>query len=236
VVDAEQGTAIAADATGYTVQVAERDYVPVLIVERGPLTAGETFVAAFENGPVADRALGVKEVLGTGRNSAPAESAPGKDGKGVAVGAGLAVPAWLNVSDASGSIVFDALVADKAKGQVLMVGSLCEVVIRQDPADKKAMQLALQLSKDAKDKEPVTAVLPAPTAGWHRFALIWKDGRMTLSVDGGAGQGLPLQQPLGLAVRAKMVQFGNDPGQCGQVQFGPRGTAITAIDNLRLAR
>ena len=240
VVDAEFGRPIAHTARGFTITVAERDYVPVLILERGPLEVakGQTLLATFERGSAADQAVG-PDSLGNSERSGfvPAARIAGATGQAAVVGKGLEVFTWLNLDDTAGTIAFDGLVPATGKGQVLSLGRLLEVSIQADPQDKKVMQVVLLSRQDAAAKESTTVTLPAPGEGWHRFALQWANGQATLSI--GDKTTPPLAIPalgFGQKIAERSTQSGYNPGLSTPLVIGARGTALTAVDNLLLAR
>lgn len=232
IIDAEHGRPIPATAGGIAVAVAKRDYVPVLIVERGALRGFQTWSASFDAGTKAETALGVAEAMPLNRKGGTLSLVEGRQGKALATGDGVRVSSWLHLNDEAGRVSFDARVAEGAKGHIASIG-LAEISLRQDPSDKKRMQVALALRKDAKDKEPITATMDAPGAGWHRFVVTWKLGKLSLSIDDHVGGEVPMTT-LGFALTMKHPKDGYDPALCAALVFGSKGGAIDALDSLIL--
>lgn len=219
-VNAETGAPIALDAGGFTVPVMQRDFVPVLLAPK----AAETFVATFEQGPRADFALGCDTLEAQGRDAVLQLMDDGRGGQALGT-TGDALRLWthLHLGDDAGKLTFRALLAEKAKGPILVLGPLS---VQLKPVGKDR-QLVFQLepsAKDAGDGAVVTAA--APTVGWHEFAVAWANGRATLTLNGQMVGELPVRS-LGIGA----IQKGKSAG----VVFGSKGN-LRAVDDIRCYR
>lgn len=233
--DAETGALVALDEAGFKAKVLKRDFVAVHLIEPQQLKDGASFVATFDAGRSADEAYGNAQLATVGRLAHGRQLPMAGGVKGGALDAALGIELWprLHVTDAEGRVAFQGLLKPGARGTIFAT---------TQPQDKNAPEkptLRVQLTKDhlvleraGRDGKTVGEVVQAalPQPGWRAFVLSWKNGQVTLSVDG---------QPAGsLAIDGMNVGAGTGTAllQGGRFQFGgPRG-ALSALDELRCYR
>ncbi len=218
-VNAETGAPITLQAGGFNVAVVERDFVPVLLVNRGALGENETLVATFERGVEADQAVGSGAFAPAGRVAPDFKLAltDGATGKALALpDAGVTLHPHLNLASAAGRISLKALLPDKPGGTLISLGPLS---VRLKAGQEPVAQLSAGAAQTS---------VGLPGAGWHTFDLSWSNGKARLAIDGKAGADIAIGD-LGLA--PKGLVWGNYP----QLAIGQR-TGIAAIDDVRCSR
>lgn len=226
VINAETGQFVPLRGGRFAVPVLRRDFVAVHLIERQVLKGAESFHASFDQGRDADEAYGCRTFQKAGRSRAgQIPLAVGIKGKALGLGSGVQFWPRLHVTDAEGRITFQLLLESGARGNVLRAGP-----VRVSLTTGKANELVLERrpsKRGAKDGEQVTGKHPGD--GWHAFDLSWRDGKVSLSVDGDAAgqiavQGLGIGRGTGVAL-AKSARF----------VFGG-GSGVKALDELRCYR
>ncbi len=178
-VNGETGELIPFTKTGFKVNVLQRDFVPVQVIERKLLKNKETFFATFDNGTRADEAFG-SNVLQLQRSSANEQMAlcTGVNGKAVNSSKGIMFWARMHLSNTSGRVTFQGLLNNNTNGTIINVGPL---KLNQKIGKTAGISLEYKANKDSKLEIAESAAL---TAGWHLFDLAWADGKAVLTVDG----------------------------------------------------
>jgi hypothetical protein len=219
--NAETGAPVALTASGFTVPVLQRDFVPVLLVPRNG--DGAAFAASFDKGTEADTAVycGVIEPLR--RDQALSLVDDGKGGRALSTtNGGFAVRSFLQVADAESRIEWRALLNTKPKGTLVAIGPL-SIQLRQ--GKEPEMLLVIEPSTK-KGPDGLTNAVPMPAEGWHDLRLSWKGDKAALMVDGKPAGELAIR-PLGLSAAA--------PAKIPPVQFAGNGNTL-AVDDVRLYR
>ena len=222
-VDAETGARVPVTAAGFSVAVAQRDFVALHLIEQQLLKGEATYFASFDQGRDTDEALG-NPVLLTESGAAPA-LVESTRGKAIGLDDGLVFPPHLHLRNDRGRLLFRLSLADDPQGRVLTAGPLTLALVAG-----KTPALTLTYTPAQKDAAPVTATAPVPDDGWRVFDLSWGKGQAVLTVDGkeAAKLALPAGASLGIAAGT-----GHDLEKGGTWAFGGRrNRGILALDDL----
>jgi len=234
--NAETGDVLPLRARHLRVDVLERDFLAVHLVERSASGKGESFLATFDGGVEADEAFGSCVLSPAGSRRGGGLIRVGGV-RGAALKAPFAMSPHLNLADNAGTLRFHAKLPAKPAGSILSAG-------RVRLACRRGKAPALVLSTDrnpttrdargprvrGKDKALIaTAETPWPGEGWHAFELTWSAGKLKLTIDAKpaaelAFQGFGIGRPLG-----------KDLTDVPPFVFGDRGGA-EAIDEIRCSR
>jgi hypothetical protein len=223
-VNVETGARIALTDKGFTVPVLQRDYVPVMLVERKQLGDNETLVASFDTGTRADEAIGSNAFSYLQYTpGATLACRSGVNGAALDASRGVSFTSHLHLMNAEGRIRFQGLVREGAAGTLLQLGPLAVTC-----TTGRTPVLALEW----KEKEaPLKVEAAALTAGWHAFDLAWKGGKANLTVDGKAVGTVTIGT---LGITERFTGTGNrNLFTEGQVKLGDNRGGLLAIDDLR---
>ncbi len=213
-IDAETGKAVELTAAGFTVPVLQRDFVAVHLIEPQGLKPGQTFYASFDKSPAAEEARGNAVVTIKGAKGAQqATIVEGVKGKAIATGGGAEFWPHLNLNDQQGRMTFQIKIAADTKGAILSAGPVSIVLDKGKGVGQMLLQVETPAAADAnapagdakakpakpkaegKNKpaarkgpagEAKTNAAPLPAEGWHEFELTWRDGKVSLKMDGKA--------------------------------------------------
>jgi hypothetical protein len=225
--NAETGAVLQPTNNSLSVRVLQRDFVPILLLQRDGLDGDVTFSATFDHGAEADAAVScaVLETEARGGSKQLALTEDGKGGRAASLANGAVVlRPHLHLADAEGRLCFRALLPAQAQGALLSIGSL-DLQLKQGRTSELSLTQAPS-GKDAQDGRSATAAHPG--VGWHLFDLSWKDGKAALLVDEKAALEMPLH-PLGLTPAG--LAFQNIPN----VVFGRSGRFL-AVDDIACYR
>jgi hypothetical protein len=219
VFDAETGEPYRLAGGMLRLDIPQRMWRCVRLVQDPLLAGGTTFVARFDKDAVADAALGSPLPLVPSEAFIPPAAAEGTSGKALPLEMAVAYSARHNLPAAGGRMTFDLKCDAASAGQLLSVGPLAihlgQGKLRLQQPQAAPVEAALQLS--------------APMA-WHRLAVSWNGSQIAIACDGrnvlAARLESPLVPPLARGIRIR------GHGKSTEVSFGLGPIPGAAIDNL----
>ncbi len=232
-VDCETGAIYPFAGGGLQLDVLQRDFVGVHLIERTAMQGSQSFLATFDtvDAPIADEALGSCVFVG-GPKTGQITLVQGAQGKGIQ--GGVAFWPHLNLTADQGRLAFQALITGPARG--VFSAGLLDISVQQGK-DGKAVVLTSDLNpmvQDAKsgrwsrskDKDKIRTVsTPVAADGWTEFDLSWKGNIAVLKVNGQPAGEIQIQDgALGIPAKAQGGKL--DPGS---FTFG----GAAAYDNIR---